>query len=801
MALRVRQPRLPIATFLSVVLVILVAAPMLLVGALGLGTAASNTSRLLNERSQLFRDQMVTRTRDFLAPAQALPGFVAERMELGELDAAEPGPVSQALRYAFGAAPQLSSVAFASDAGWVVAAYREADGQVGTNETDWRSDAEMASLVADAKAQGTSAQWGRPIYITPAGVTAVNFIRPVYLDGHFTGCVIAAIRITTLSRFAAELGGETSRAVGMEPFILYDREYVIAHRNLVEPDSRLSPQRPIPLLGEVGDPVLAQIWRPEGRDRLLFSGRPGHILDIADQDYAFFYEPLNLPSQAPWLVGGYLPLEDLGDEVFRLLAAGVVAVVALAAAVLIAIYIARRLSRPATELALASERVARIELDAVPTLKGSHLKELDAAARAFNSMVGALRLFSRYAPAKLVRRLIIGGVDAIPSERRTVTVLFTDIAGFTAAAETMPAEAAAALLNAHHTLVIACVEEEGGTVDKLIGDGLLAFWNAPDPQTDHADRALRAAVAIRAKLRLANREAATPVCIRLGIHTGTAVVGNIGSPTRLSYTIVGDTVNVASRVEELNRMLQPEAEAAILLSGETVRALTGRHELSPVGSHVLRGRNASVELFTVPGEPSPEHLPPASEAMHVDDPDLASADSLLAFWFAPGTSERWFVKDPAFDAELGRRFGTLAEAAARGELDHWAATPRGALALVILLDQLPRNLHRGRPEAFTQDAKARAVAAAAIEEGHDALLTPPERIFLYLPFEHSEDRADLDRAVELFTALGDAEQLDYAQQHRSIIHRFGRYPHRNAALGRRSTDEEVAFLAGPNSSF
>ena len=131
--------------------------------------------------------------------------------------------------------------------------------------------------------------------------------------------------------------------------------------------------------------------------------------------------------------------------------------------------------------------MARIELDAVPTLKGSHLKELDAAARAFNSMVGALRLFSRYAPAKLVRRLIVGGVDAIPSERRTVTVLFTDIAGFTAAAETMPAEAAAALLNAHHTLVIACVEEEGGTVDKLIGDGLLAFWNAPD----HPDRPCR----------------------------------------------------------------------------------------------------------------------------------------------------------------------------------------------------------------------------------------------------------------------------------------------------------------------
>jgi uncharacterized protein (DUF924 family) len=183
------------------------------------------------------------------------------------------------------------------------------------------------------------------------------------------------------------------------------------------------------------------------------------------------------------------------------------------------------------------------------------------------------------------------------------------------------------------------------------------------------------------------------------------------------------------------------------------------------------------------------------------DPSLASQDDLLAYWFAPGTSERWFVKDPAFDSELDRRFGALAAAAARGELDSWAETPRGALALTILLDQLTRNIHRGSPEAFAQDARARAVARAAIAAGHDALLTPLERPFLYLPFEHSEDPADQDRAVELFTALGNAEQLDYAERHRTIIQRFGRFPHRNAILGRESTAEETAFLAGPNSSF
>lgn len=801
MVLRLRRRHLPIATFLSIVLVVLVAIPMLLVGTIGLGTAFSNTRRLVDERSQLFREQIVTRTRDFLAPAEALPGFIAGRMEAGELDPAEPAAVAQALRYAFGAAPQLSSVAFASATGWLVAAYREAGGgEPGLSETDWRGDPALESLIADAKAQGTGAQWGRPLFIQRAGVSVINFIRPVHVDELYAGAVIAAIRLTTLSRFAAELGGEMRRLVGMEPFILYDREYVIAHRHLIEPDKALSPLRPVPLLGEVRDPVLARIWQTEGRERLLFSGRPGHTLAIDGREYTFFYEPLTLPSQAAWLVGGYLPLDDVGGEVYRLLAAGAVAVAALAAAVLIALWLARRLSRPAAELAAASERVARLELDAVPVLKGSLLQELDAAARAFNSMVAALRLFSRYAPARLVRRLIADGLAAIVSERRVVTVMFTDITGFTAAAEQMTAEAAASLLNSHHTMVIACVEAEGGTVDKLIGDGLLAFWNAPDPQPDHADRALRAALAIRDKLAGTNREAERPVRIRLGLHTGAALVGNIGSPSRLSYTVIGDTVNVASRIEGLSRSLLPDAEAALLLSGETVRALTERHGLMALGRHALRGRDAPVELFTVPhGSLQPAGQRP--DTMRDDDQSTASRDDLLSFWFAPGMSERWFAKDPAFDAELGRRFGTLAAAAARGELDRWADTARGALALVLLLDQLPRNLHRGKPAAFSQDARARAVAGAALAAGFDAELTPPERQFLYLPFEHSEDPADQDRAVELFQALGDPEQLHWALRHQEVIRRFGRFPHRNAILGRPSTPEEEAFLAGPDSGF
>ena len=192
---------------------------------------------------------------------------------------------------------------------------------------------------------------------------------------------------------------------------------------------------------------------------------------------------------------------------------------------------------------------------------------------------------------------------------------------------------------------------------------------------------------------------------------------------------------------------------------------------------------------------------------------MSSVNDVLHFWFgAPGTAirgtfrEAWFKKDPAFDDEIRRHFLGTTEAAARGELDRWQSDREGALALVILLDQFPRNLHRGSPKAFAADPKAREVARTAIDRGFDVQSTSCERMFFYLPFEHSENLADQERSVELFKRLAEddpsrAEIVPYALRHQEIIQRFGRFPHRNAALGRESTEDEIAFLKEPMSSF
>ena len=185
----------------------------------------------------------------------------------------------------------------------------------------------------------------------------------------------------------------------------------------------------------------------------------------------------------------------------------------------------------------------------------------------------------------------------------------------------------------------------------------------------------------------------------------------------------------------------------------------------------------------------------------------AVPDQILAFWFADGPDtlrKAWFLKDDAFDAAIRAQFGTLIPPARDGACDAWADTPHGALALLILLDQFPRNLYRGSAEAFAADAHARQMARRAVlRDRHDLALTPTQRVFLYLPFEHSEAMADQDLSVALFEGLRDAKPhaepngaIDYAWRHRHVIQRFGRFPHRNAALGRESTAEELAYMAG-----
>jgi uncharacterized protein (DUF924 family) len=199
---------------------------------------------------------------------------------------------------------------------------------------------------------------------------------------------------------------------------------------------------------------------------------------------------------------------------------------------------------------------------------------------------------------------------------------------------------------------------------------------------------------------------------------------------------------------------------------------------------------------------------------------IATPEAVLDFWFGAGGSATevaarqrplWFAKSAANDQIVTERFAETLVAAGKGELDNWAASPRGRLALIVVLDQFPHHVHRGHGQSFAYDARSLALALEMIERGEDARVTPIERVFVYLPLEHAESIEMQDRSVALYEKLvneaaADERQLfegflDYARKHRDVVARFGRFPHRNELLGRPSTLEEIEFLKQPGSRF
>lgn len=191
--------------------------------------------------------------------------------------------------------------------------------------------------------------------------------------------------------------------------------------------------------------------------------------------------------------------------------------------------------------------------------------------------------------------------------------------------------------------------------------------------------------------------------------------------------------------------------------------------------------------------------------------NLSSIDDILTFWFEDPTGLKaknrkvWFSKDPAFDQEIRDRFLAIYKQAAAGQLEHWQETAPGTLALILVLDQFPRNLFRGTPQAFATDAKALSLAQAAIARGFDQALPPIQRWFVYLPLMHSEDLEIQHQCVEVFRQFEHDPEVQsaypYAIKHLEVIERFGRFPHRNVILGRQNTLEETEFLKQPGSSF
>ncbi|TBR28654.1 MAG: adenylate/guanylate cyclase domain-containing protein, partial [Reyranella sp.] len=408
--------------------------------------------------------------------------------------------------------------------------------------------------------------------------SVVPIIVPMRVRGEFRGVIGAAIGTTDLSRFLKEIELTGERT----PFILAGRDQVLAHPKLAKTlNGEARAQTRLVTLDEVGDPVLAAVWAPDPNplswDR-TDARIEGHWNWVGERSFAWIRRNVEAYAPAELIVGYH----EAGREsawarwiVRGILIAGGVLMVLTGIA---AIYLGRRLAEPILALAGAAGAVERLDLENVPALPRSRVREISRANHAFERMARGLKLSATYLPRALVARLTAQQGSLPVNEDRAVTILFSDLEGYTAYSRDRPAAETAAYLNELLSRIGPAIESSGGTIDKYIGDGLMAFWGAPDTVPDHARIACQGALAVAKEVETFNierRARGLHACrMRIGLHTGTVLVGNIGFAGRVDYTAIGEAVNVASRLEQFGRRAPREGEVTIVASA-SCRAAAG----------------------------------------------------------------------------------------------------------------------------------------------------------------------------------------------------------------------------------
>ena len=580
-------------------LVFLAVAAVLLIG---LWSARENTISLTRKLADAALDGVQAAIKQRLRPAEQAVEHIGRRIENGQIRIAASDDLSRALAAALAGMPQVGALLFLDQKGQGLQAIRADDG-VDVKAVQYNQSPEIIRQITLSQSHQV-AYWGRVMRPPDVPLTILNVRRPVRLDGEFAGVLVASVSVSQLSTILAE----TSRTIGGEVFVLYDNTFVLAHRRLANGFKEASPNQPLPSIDGFGDPVLEAYLHPELGPEYggNLSREMGiQIVGTADGEaYPLITRRLNWFGEVPWEIGVYFRDDDVSAEFRRVMWASIAGLVALLLSLFLAWALSSHISRPLKDLNRAARRVRDLSLDDFSALPASRIREMNDAGQAFNAMIASLRWFETYVPRSLVRSLMRQGEGALNrSVQREVTVMFTDIVGFTAASEQLGAEETAMLLNAHFADVGACIEAQGGTIDKYIGDAVMAFWGAPEAQPDHATRACQAALAIRGAVEAGNKrnEAAgkNALALRIGVHTGPVIVGNIGAPQRMNYTIVGDSVNISHRLEELGRTLPDPASAVTIIVSQATHDAAHIKDAETLGLQQIRGRREALTVYRV----------------------------------------------------------------------------------------------------------------------------------------------------------------------------------------------------------
>ncbi len=575
--------------------------------AIGVLSGYQNTVTLLREKAELIVSSESYQAEQFLRAAERQIEYIAEQIETGDIVPAPDEEFTSLLSGTLAATPHIVGISFTNNKYLLIGARREEFETIPLFQSV-RGDADLRTRLDAAREAGV-AYWAAPLWREELSQGLLNVHLTVTVDSDVVGVLTALVSTKQLSNSIADL--ETD--FGANAFILYGEDMVLAHPLLAFGYGQLTRLTPFPRLALFNDPVISSIWDERKSNFLerieedMLAGPGVRFVRLGGFNYVVLFRELEGFADKPLFVGTYLPHRAILSEVERLKVAIILCVGISVLSALTASWLGRRIAKPVQRLASSAGKVSELDLEHVERVPGSFFKELNDTATIFNRMLDGLAWFERYVPKKLVRQLLhVYHEEGVRSEHREIVVMFTDVLGFTTLSETMTAPETANWLNAHFALIAAAVDAEDGTIDKYIGDSVMAVWGVPEALDDPADRACRAALAIRNSLERDNRmrvlHGQRPIHIRIGIHQGPVVAGNIGSPGRIDYTVIGDAVNVAQRVMEMNKSLcDPNEQVNILVSDRVWSSLREPLDGIDLGVQHLRGRREPIGVHTLGG--------------------------------------------------------------------------------------------------------------------------------------------------------------------------------------------------------
>ena len=617
--MRTSRLRFPIVAIAVVGLGALVALAVGVSLYVGVSSATENTRRLMAQRAESLVDGLEQRIASQLQPVVKQAQWAVRQIERGAVKLDDAPALNAFILGVLGTTPQVTGIGITNPRAvtrrWVGSS---------TNPVveDW-AGRPGASEWLEAGRTLSRPRWQRPLWTAVLGTTILLLDTPIRIDGEFAGLFSQAVTVSDLSLHIASV----SAATGIMPFILVDRDHVLAHPLLVSWAPAITGRdQPLVDLDALGDVVLERIWTPDHEGLYLLGGLTethSSGATVGDKYFVYLYRNIDGYGPEPWTIGVYVDvgtsdtIEWLveigrslvggafertgtieGDEFERVVATVLVGVAVLVLSVALAAWLGARTSRPLRELAAAARSVETVRLDRVRALPSSRISELDDVNRSFNRMVAGLEerelireTLGRFVPTDIAKTLLTEGGELAP-EQLEATVLFCDLEGFTALTESLGPAGIVELLNEYFEVMVDILERHRGVVTQFQGDAILATFNVPVPDPSHAANALRAAAQMLSTVR--RREfAGQRVGMRIGINTGLLVAGAVGARGRLSYTVHGDAVNLAARLEALNK----ELGTSVLVSGATVAQVEG-FDLALVGEVGVRGQTVRVAAYT-----------------------------------------------------------------------------------------------------------------------------------------------------------------------------------------------------------